>query len=630
MIRLLMFFVLCLTINESQAQSIRAIDGFENNLTHPEYGATGQQLQRFTKVAYGDGISTMAGTDRPNPRSISNELFDQKTSIAAALNLSDFVWVFGQFVDHDITLVEDNPFEAAMINVPDNDEYFKSGSQIPMFRSKEMPGTGTSIDNPREHANAVTAFIDGSAIYGSDEFRASWLRTYENGQLKTSAGNLLPWNTTTGEFNDPKDPMAPFMADDTRSNSKLFVAGDIRANENPLLIAFHTLFVREHNRKAAKLKSENPSWSDEQIYQQARKYVGAVLQNIVYNEWLPAQGVKLPEYRGYNDQLNPSIMNEFSTAAFRLGHTLINSNIIRMNNNGTEIASGDISLKDAFFNPTAVLLSNGIEPYMKGMATQVQQEMDCKVVSDVRNFLFSTSSNTGLDLAAININRGRERGLPDYNTIRENFGLPRVNNFNSITKKADEALQLENVYGSVDNIDPWVGMLAEFHMPNALFGELIMTIIEKQFQLLRDGDRYYFENDDELSETIKESIRNSSLKDLIKRNTNIVLMQDNVFDAMPHNAIPNGPVLEKRELTSILYPNPTSDEFNIKIYLENEREVKIRIFDPSGREVISKVETLSAGENFMTFDLDNSLVKGLYNVFIDAGYAYRILRVVKE
>ena len=105
-----------------------------------------------------------------------------------------------------------------------------------MMRSKIATGSGTGPGNWRRFQNSITAFIDGSAVYGSDEYRADWLRTFAGGKMKVSEGNKLPWNTLDGEFNSNIDPSAPAMADDVGTNFKLYVAGDVRANENPLLL----------------------------------------------------------------------------------------------------------------------------------------------------------------------------------------------------------------------------------------------------------------------------------------------------------------------------------------------------------------------------------------------------------
>ncbi len=232
-------------------QEYRSIDGFNNNLNDPELGATHTPIANWTQLDFADGFNLpKLGMEfnRPNPRMISNRIFAQDDFIPDIMNLSDFTWVFGQFIDHDITLIENSSFEFLdNVVVPNDDEWFPPGQIIPMMRNAAMEGTGTGPDNPRRTQNLITAFVDASGIYGSDEIRAQWLRA-DRGKLRVSDGNLLPWNTIDGQFNSAVDESAPFMADDTRILKNWFFAGYIRANENPLLIAFHTLFVREHNR----------------------------------------------------------------------------------------------------------------------------------------------------------------------------------------------------------------------------------------------------------------------------------------------------------------------------------------------------------------------------------------------
>lgn len=523
------------------SQDNRTIDGTGNNLQNLDWGAAHTQLKRFTTVDYSDGIESPAGTSRPNPRTISNALFAQDSLLNTPLNLSDFVWVFGQFVDHDISLTGDSN-ENAFVQVPSGDPWFDPFGQgtalIFMSRSKKMDGTGTDPSNPRQHGNEITGWLDASNVYGSDLDRASWLRTFSDGKMKTSNYNLLPWNTFTGNFATPVDWDAPLMDDAVQTSNYHFVAGDPRANENPLLIAFHTLFVREHNRLCDTLKIDNPSWTDEELYQHARKMVSGLIQNVVYSEWLPSMGVQLDPYSAYDETVDPRILNVFSAAAFRMGHTLLNSTVLRLDNDGNEIAGGHLQLQEAFFNPQSVLfLGGGIDPLFKGMGTQISQNLDCKVINDVRNFLFGPPGAGGLDLASININRGRERGLPGFNTVRTDFGLPAYANFLELNSDTLVANAMEQLYGDINDIDPWVGMLAEEHMTDALFGETIMKIMEFQFSALRDGDRFYFENDNGLSADEILEIKNTTLHDIIMRNTNITLMQPNVFEAMPHNDI---------------------------------------------------------------------------------------------
>ncbi len=128
----------------------------------------------------------------------------------------------------------------------------------------------------------------------------------------------------------------------------------------------------------------------------SRRIIGAKIQAIVYEEWLPTLGVHLPEYNGYDALVNPGIMNVFSVAAYRYGHTVVNSTIVRMNNEGNLIPAGNILLRNAFFNPIVLVESGGVDPFLIGMATQVEQDFDCKLVHDLRNFLFGPPGFGGL------------------------------------------------------------------------------------------------------------------------------------------------------------------------------------------------------------------------------------------
>lgn len=636
MVRNLTLFIIMMSSIVLNAQEFRAFDGVGNNLSHPEWGAANTQVLNIVSNGYADLISAPAGADRPNPRYISNTLFAQEGNINSALKLSDYVWVFGQFIDHDITLVENQLTEPLLIPVPAGDPFFDptgtGQAVIPMFRNHFDPNTGTGIDNPRTHVNAITAFVDGSSIYGSDEFRANWLRSFENGKLKTSEGNLLPFNTVTGNFNDPIDPTAPFMADDLGSGRKMFVAGDIRANENVLLISFHTLFVREHNRLCDELVEKFPSWPDEKIYHHARKIVIGQIQSIVYDEWLPAMGVHLPEYQGYRANVNPAIFNVFSAAAFRLGHTLLSPVIKRMGPNGETISQDNIGLRDAFFQPLEVVRAGGLDPYFKGMGAQIQQDLDCKIIDDVRNFLFGAPGAGGLDLASINIMRGRERGLPDYNQIRRDIGLPAVTDFAQICSNPDLNISLEELYESVDHIDPWVGMLAEDHMPESLFGPTIMKIMELQFEALRDGDRFYYEIDPGLDQEEIQEIKSTLFSDIIRRNTDIKLMQDNVFFAMEHDDIPFANVMVVPvALDAVVFPNPVEQTLNIKLYSFEKDMLQFDVYDLSGKTVENRQIPVIIGENTFSLNLNPEVyTQGIYFAHMTLPNAERVIRFVKK
>ncbi len=183
-------------------------------------------------------------------------------------------------------------------------------------------------------------------------------------------------------------------------------------------------------------------------------------------------------------------------------------------------------LRDAFFNST-VVTETDIDPLLKYLASDNAQEIDTIVVDDVRNFLFGAPGQGGFDLASLNIQRGRDHGIADYNTVRVAYGLPRITSFEQITSDKSVQASLAATYGSVDNIDLWIGGLAEDHLPNSSVGTTFTAILVDQFTRLRDGDRFWYENS--LSDNLVRDIRNTSLADIIRRNTGLTKLQEDVF-----------------------------------------------------------------------------------------------------
>lgn len=634
-----LFAILLLSSLSIQAQEVRSYDGSNNNLVNSTWGQIEQPFMNYVPLDYTDGISMPTGLDRPNPRFISTTVFTQDGFVANEKGVSDFGWSFGQFIDHDITFNDDSHASEDFlpIQVPQCDEHFdedcEGGVLIPMKRSKFMAETGTSADNPRRHVNSITPFIDGSGVYGSDEAKANWLRSFVDGKLKVSEGNFLPYNTVTGEMADAVDENAPFMLIEGEHPPRHFIAGDLRANEQPTLAAMHTLFVREHNRLCDELKTANPLWDDEKLYQEARRRVGALIQSIVYYEWLPALGITLNEYNGYSPSMNPSILNVFSASAFRLGHTLVNEQLIRLDDAGDTLSFGTIHLKDAFFNPFIITEEGGLEPIFKGMASQKQQRFDTKVVGTLRNFLFGAPGAGGLDLVSLNIQRGRERGLCDYNTIRESFNLPRMNNFSDISSDVAVSSSIALAYeGDINNIDPWIGMMAEDHVNGSVVGELVFTILKMQFQNLRDGDRFYFENDIMLSAKEKELIKNTKMADIIRRNTNISSIQDDVFFAKSHSDVVSVEIVPFDNIRAVdinAYPNPAVDRVVLSVYSTEAETATLDLIDAKGQVVFSEKVTIQGGHNTFEYQL-KQVVTGNYIVRLTSETGVGSVQLIKQ
>lgn len=510
--------------SESTVVEFASIDGTGNNLLNSDLGSAGETLIRAADADYADGFSVPAGEDRPSAREISNLLANDEGQTSDRL-LSAFVYVWGQFVDHDISLSR-NGGGSFDISVPTGDPYFDpfgTGTEtIPLTRS--LYDIETGVDTPRQQVNAITAWIDGSAVYGSDDATATALRTLAGGKLKTSDGDMLPFNNAETFPNGtlPMDNDARIVPDE-----ELFAAGDVRANENIELTAIQTLFVREHNRLADEIGAADPTLTDEAVYQRARSIVIGELQAITYNEWLPSfLGERsISRYEGYDSSVDPTITNEFSTAAFRFGHSLLGDDVEFLDNEGNEIGE-EVPLSHAFSNP-ALVSENGIDSIIKYLASDPSGELDIQIVDGVRNFLFGPPGSGGLDLASLNIQRGRDHGLDDYNSTRVAYGLDPVETFADITSDPEMQTKLEQLYGSVDNIDLWVGGLVEDHVQDASIGETFRAIISDQFERLRDGDRFWYENVF-FGSRLRE-IDRTSLSDVIERNTDLTNLQDDVF-----------------------------------------------------------------------------------------------------
>jgi hypothetical protein len=464
-------------------------------------------------------ISTPAGLTRPNARDLSNRIGVQSGSMPDAAQRSDYVWQWGQFLDHDITLTAGGSEPMPIMVGNPADPLFP---MIPMNRSGYDHRTGTSKSNPRQQFNEITAFVDGSMIYGSSSARAKALRG-THGRLATSSGGMmLPYNT--GRLPNANDGLEP--------DATLFLAGDIRANEQLGLTSMHTLFLREHNRLAAEVAATNPSWSDEQVYQRTRKLVGAMVQNITYNEYLPALlGNAAPLLAGaaYDSTVDATIMNEFATAAFRLGHTQVSDQLLRIDFAGNPAPGGPVELMDAFFVPSFFSSPVEVDYLLHGLARQVQQTTDVHMIETLRNAMFGPPGAGGLDLLSLNTQRGRDHGLGSLTELQAALELPVAQSFAEITSDLELQEELESIYKDVTDVDPWIGLLAEDRLPGSAVGRTMSHVIAGQFEQLALGDRFFYLWDDELSPEDIDVITGTRLSDIILRNTGVEQLQGNVF-----------------------------------------------------------------------------------------------------
>ncbi len=568
----------------------RTLDGSGNNLRNWQLGMSGLPYSRVSEAYYADDISEMV--ESPNPRYVSNRIYnDMAENIFAESGVTHWGFVWGQFIDHSIGLREAGDEESHIaFDVTDPLEDFQNDLGVISFeRSAAAPGTG--VETAREQVNTIGSYIDAYAVYGGDNERLDWLRvgpldgdpTNNSAELLTSADGYLPSVLERGDAENA--PAMEIFGSQRLDPTTAVVAGDQRANENVGLTTVHTLFVREHNRIVDLLPDNLP---EEVKFAIARRVVGATQQYITYEEFLPAFGIELAEYEGYDPTVDPSVSNEFATVGYR-AHSMIHGEfemaadladyseeeLAAIEEQGVEIAiEGDevefaIPLNIAFGHPQLVE-QIGLDAALLGFASEPQYANDEMIDNQLRSVLFQIpapgAENPAAcldgvdlpdcfslvnDLGALDLLRAIDHGIPSYNALRVAYGLEPVSNFTDITgedseefpvtwrinsadpindrnildivtffdadgneltqaevndgaeavsvvRRASLAARLKAIYGDVDAIDPFTGMVSEQHVPGTEFGELQLAMWVTQFTALRDGDRYFYLNDEVL------------------------------------------------------------------------------------------------------------------------------------
>ena len=562
----------------------RSLDGSGNNVGHTAWGKAGTDYVRVAPASYTDGIGRMAGG--PNARYVSNRILnDVGQNLFSENNISQWGWAWGQFLDHDMGLRNETPAESAPVPFTANDplESFSNETGTIAF-NRTPPAPGTGVTSTRQQVNTISSFIDASNVYGVTAARLDWLRAGpvdgnpdDNSASLLLPGGYLPRVTARGRAaTAPKmDLMGALMG----SPDQAVVAGDVRANENLALTAIQTLFAREHNRIVAALPR---SLNAQQKFQIARRVVGAEVQYITYTQFLPALGVRLAPYRGYDPRVNPGITDEFATVGFR-AHSMVHGefdvNFVDGQYSAAQLATfaGEgiavtdnisqhtltIPLSVAFGNP-GLLQQVGLGAVLAALGAEHQYKNDEQIDNTMRSILFEvpkpgttdpTACQTPVvdprcfsdvaDLGVDDIMRGRDHGMPGYNALRRAYGLAPARTFTAITGESTDVLgagltindprildfvqlrdrlgrvldpagpgaqeeavtgirrttlasRLRAIYGSVDKVDAFVGMICEPHVPGTELGELQLAIWKDQFQKLRDGDRFFYRNDNAL------------------------------------------------------------------------------------------------------------------------------------
>ena len=606
---------------------VPSLDGTGNNVAHPDWGAVGSTYSRVAPARYGDGLSAM--WNGPNPRYIGNRLFNDNgrhedgqpfaANVFSEHQVSQWGWTWGQFINHTLSRARTpvvaaggggDPVDWAVIPLDPTDplEARPSQSQVDFFRHVATPGTGVST--PREVQDMVGSYINAFNVYGGTNERLDWMREgsvdgnpANNSALLLMPNGYLPRRDARGDAASAP-PMQGFLGNDPTP----VVAGDVRANEQILLTGTQTLFAREHNRIVGLLPD---SLSAEEKFQVARRIVIAEMQYITYNEFLPAMGVRLPDYAGYNPGINTTLSQEFATNAYR-AHSMVHGDVVvktaasrysqaeldAFRDEGlTPTLSADgktvtltVPLDRASLNP-ALVSRLQLGPLLQGIGGKPQYRNDELVEDLLRNVIVPCQRGGGgvgtcvSDLSTIDLARGRDHGLPTYNELRRAYGLAPKISFKAITGESSErfpadpeltagdeindpdsldfvrmtnlfgtdldpdgeasltdavsftrrtplAARLKAIYGSVDDVEAFSGMVAEPHAPGSELGELQRAIWTREFQRLRDGDRFFYGNQASELNAIKNAYGidfRKNLGDVIAANTDLAR------DELPRN-----------------------------------------------------------------------------------------------
>lgn len=465
----------------------------QNNLRSDSVGGSGSYMPRYSStVGAGCNDVELDQSELDSIRIVSNSLFQQGDSINSgnfhAEDVKDtnglFVF-FGQFVDHVLVLSKSGS-ESFDINIV-NDPYIDgSNATIHLKRNAYI-----MIDNCRHPINRNSAFMDLSTVYGSNDDTARHLRTHEHGLMKMT--------TVEGE------ELPPFQSGNTdeailgeTSRQIMFFTGDPRGSEIPTLTAIHTMFLRNHNRLARKIRESNHarSWTDEQLYQRAKIINIWTFQRILYREWLPLLlGDDIVELisGGYESTYDPLVRVE-SSILFRFGHDMLPQIL-----HAVPYYSFDndpvhnyiaFALRGTFFR-SDMLVQYGADGFLMGAITQEAQKVDGFITDDVRSFLFNglPLENTLFDLPAITLARSLELGVPDCNTFRNSMGLAPHTNF---TPFGSRAANVSGVYSNIDDVPLFVCGIFEQHVADALVGETIHDTLLDQFVRIAIGDPMFY------------------------------------------------------------------------------------------------------------------------------------------
>lgn len=484
-------------------------DGFGNNEQDPSRGAA--DTPRVRRVPSGAAFLDAQGiplneenSGLPSARRVVEDLF--RYPVAAPLEEErrcEVMITFGMLISIDLMGKADNtsePFDIPcdgnlndVLFCPATGQRYCSANEtasIAAFRSQHELVSGPGFDTPvRATINKRTSFLDMEFIYGRDKESSDKIRTFEAGQLDL---------VDTGSGLLPRDPTLRAEFDIT-----------------PGAYALIVVFMRFHNYVAKYTMEENPDFTEEEVFQSSRNYVIGTYQKIIAINYVSGLlGTTLGPYGGYDPNIDPSVDEFFAAVSYRYAHTE-QPNLVRLVDKDYVGTSADpLFLRDVFDgagsnSPSSLVekVAGGIENVVRGMTTTPLKPYDSYFVDDL---------NIWTDTSVLDIQRPRDAGIPLYNNARRQMGLEPVGSIEElVTGEASDPPQalpyrnndpsesselvtiLQNLYGNdIENVDAAVGALFENPADSTIgiFGPLFTMSFTDQFNRVRLGDRFWYEN----------------------------------------------------------------------------------------------------------------------------------------
>lgn len=518
----------------------RTADGSWNNLSDPKEGAAGT---RFLRNVHNDAISAEMGGQlmEPNPRLISRKLLarDGEMKEVPFLNMLAASWINFQnhdWVHHGENLAEDT--HAIPLDMDDPARSMFGQTEIRVGKTQPDPTRQTTGETtPLTFVNEVTHWWDGSQIYGSDQATIDRLRTGTDGKMRVTENGTLPLDEKGIE--------------QTGFTRNWWVG----------LTMLHTLFTREHNAICDELKRARPDRDDNTYFNLARLINAAVMAKIHSVEWTPAIlpnrglvsglnanwyglltnvlrkgkdrktfadiNIRNPELGGVvgnpiNKHGQPYGLTEEFVEVYRL-HSLLPETI-----NVKQVGKDEIAEKVPFVATRQAGSGKLLSRFEMAdlFYTFGVQHPGQLVLNNYPNFMreFSIPGTPLFDMAAVDILRARERGVPRYNEFRRQLNLNPIHSFEDLTDDAEQVEKLKEVYGrgpeAVEKLDLLVGTLGETQRPtNFGFGETLFQIFILNASRRLQADRFYTDdyNEDVYTREGLSWIDAASLKTVLLR-----------------------------------------------------------------------------------------------------------------